>query len=82
MPSYWLEHKSSWIPTAQNTQYTIRSMPVSKKKKYFIEPETFCDLINQLFQGDFEINIDIFKHKITKYDANLVYGISSLLCCR
>jgi hypothetical protein len=51
-------------------------------KKCYIESETFCDLINELLQGGFEINIVKFKPKIIKYDANLMYGISSLLCCR
>jgi hypothetical protein len=47
-----------------------------------MEPENFCDLINQLLQGDFEINVDKFRPKANKYDAKLVYGIVSLLCCR
>lgn len=46
------------------------------------EPKAFCDLINQLLQGNFEINIEKFKLKISKYDAFLVYGIASFLCCR
>jgi len=47
-----------------------------------MEQENFCDLINQLLQGDFEINIDKFRPKTNKCDAKFVYGIGSLLCCR
>lgn len=32
IPSDWLEHVS-WILTGQDTQYTNRGMPVSKKRK-------------------------------------------------
>jgi hypothetical protein len=55
-------------------------MPVSKIS--LNEPETFCNSINQLLHGDFEINIEKFKPKFNKFDLNLVYGITSILCCR